>query len=226
MARQLKLFSAAFGVSFLGSLPVGTLTASVTSYVLNDNIWGAIEFGIAAILIETIVVRLALVIVDRLTRYTRLFRVLSAVMCVAILVLAYNTLKAAFHMRGFSDVLPLVGFNPFFSGMVLSLLNPMHLPFWMGWTAVLKKREILQRSTKSYNIYIAAIGTGTALCFVIYGIIGNLLTGIFKQQHNFINWVLGATLLFTGLLLAYKLITNRISLKNRLSPIAEVKRRN
>ncbi|MFB9841646.1 LysE family translocator [Mucilaginibacter ginsenosidivorans] len=216
MATQLKLFSAAFCVSFLGSLPVGTLTANVTSYVLNDNAWGAIEFSIAAILIETIIVRLALVIVDRLTRFTWLFRVLSAIMCVAILVLAYKTLQAAFHMRSFNDVLPLVGFNPFFSGMVLSLLNPMHLPFWMGWTAVLKKREILQSSARSYNIYIAAIGAGTALCFIVYGLIGNLLTGVFKQQHNFINWVLGATLLFTGLLLAYKLIANRMSLKNEI----------
>lgn len=226
MARHLKLFSTAFGISFLGSLPIGTLTANVTNYVLNDNLLGAIEFGIAAILVETIIVRLALIIIDKLTHLTKLFRVLSAIMCAVILVLAYKTLQAAFHMRGFNDVLPLVGFNPFLTGMVLSVLNPMHLPFWMGWTAVLKKREILNNAPGSYNTYIAAIGAGTAVSFIIYGIVGNLLIGVFKEQHNFINWVLGATLLFTGILLAYKLITNQLGLKSTLNAVPEIHSRN
>jgi thiol-disulfide isomerase/thioredoxin/threonine/homoserine/homoserine lactone efflux protein len=223
MSKQLKLFWVAFSISFVGALPIGTLNTNVANFALNGDFTGAAWFGFAAILVEVVIVRIALVVVDQLVRLKKLFKILSVAFCVAILVLAYKTLEAAFHMRNFQDVLPFVGMNPFYSGLLLSLLNPLHLPFWMGWTAVLKSRKVLSNETRAYNIFILAIGTGTLLSFIIYGIAGNYLMNVLKAQHNLINWILGLTLLMTGLVQAYKLIAAQIQLnKNQMKKSAQI----
>ncbi|OKS88074.1 LysE family transporter [Mucilaginibacter polytrichastri] len=209
LSRYTKLFFVAFSISFIGSLPIGTLNASVANFALNNNFTGAFQFGSAAILVEIILVRIALIVIDKLTYLKRLFLLLSIAVCIVILLLAYRTLEAAFHMKNFEDVLPFVGMNAFYSGLALSLLNPLHLPFWMGWTAVLKGRNVLISTPRAYNLYIIAIGLGTSTSFIIYGFAGNYLMDALKAQHNLINWILGATLLLTGLVLAYKLINKQ-----------------
>jgi threonine/homoserine/homoserine lactone efflux protein len=209
MPASVKLFFVAFSISFVGALPIGTLNTNVADYSLNGNFMGAFEFGVAAILVEVVLVRLALVLLDKLIRLQKLFKLLSLAACIVILFLAYKSLEAAFHMRSFQDVLPFVGMQPFYSGLVLSLLNPLHLPFWMGWTAVLKSRNVLSSNAAAYNVYIVAIGTGTCIAFIIYGIAGNYLMNTLKAQHNLINWILGLTLLLTGVVQAYKLIVKQ-----------------
>lgn len=154
---------------------------------------------------------------DRIGHLQNLFKYLSAIMCVMIFFLAYKSLEAAFHMRSYQDMLPFVGMNAFYSGLVLSLLNPLHLPFWLGWTAVLKSKNILDSNIASYNIYITAIGTGTFLAFVIYGFAGDFLMNTLKAEHNLINWILGLTLLLTGFILAYKLIAKKLQLSGAKS---------
>lgn len=221
MTKQLKLFWVAFSISFIGALPIGTLNTIVANFALNSNFTGAAWFGFAAILVEVVIVRIALVVIDHLVRLKKFFKILSIAFCIAILVLAYKTLEAAFHMRNFQDVLPFVGMNPFYSGLLLSLLNPLHLPFWMGWTAVLKSRKVLSSAPRAYNIFIAAIGTGTLLSFIIYGVAGNYLMNVLKAQHNLINWILGLTLLTTGLVQAYKLITVQLN-KNQMQKSAQI----
>lgn len=213
MSRYFKLFFAAFSISFIGALPIGTLNTSVANYALNNNFMGAFEFGFAAILVEVSLVRVALFLLDKLGHLQKLFRYLSVVFCFAILYLAYKSLEAAFHMRNFEDTLPFIGMQPFYSGLVLSLLNPLHIPFWLGWTAVLKGRKLLYSHAADYNVYITAIGTGTFLAFLIYGCAGNYLMNVLKSQHNLINWILGCTLLLTGVVLAYKIIFRKIQLK-------------
>ncbi|HEY6899254.1 MAG TPA: hypothetical protein VI233_01365, partial [Puia sp.] len=64
---------------------------------------------------------------------------------------------------------------PFLSGLLLSTLNPLHLPFWLGWTAVLKAKNILVPARLEYNLFAIAIGAGTALAFLAYGFAGRLI---------------------------------------------------
>jgi len=206
MSKLFRLFFVAFSISFIGALPIGTLNTNVADYALNNNFKGAFEFGIAAILVEVILVRIALVLIEKLEKLKLLFKLLSVLACIVLFYLAYKALIAAFHMMNFQDSLPLVSMKPFYSGLALSLLNPLHLPFWMGWTAVLKSRRVLTTDAKSYNVYIAAIGMGTCIAFIIYGVAGNYLMNTLKAQHNLINWILGGTLLLTGCVQTYKLI--------------------
>jgi threonine/homoserine/homoserine lactone efflux protein len=150
-------------------------------------------------------VRAALVIVKRMEGMERAigwFRVLA---CLVILLLAFINLEAAWHMRKAGAAIPITGHAPFFSGLVLSLLNPLHLPFWMGWTAVLRRKGLLCDTRNGYNIYVIAIGMGTCMAFVLYGVTGHLLILFLRMNQNLFNWLTGAALLVTGLVQLWKM---------------------
>ena len=75
-----KLFLSTLLVSFLGSLPLGTLNVSITNLSIHNGSAAAFAFGFAAILVELVLVRLAVKGFDRLERinhYAVLFRWLA-----------------------------------------------------------------------------------------------------------------------------------------------------
>jgi hypothetical protein len=202
----LRLGAYAFFISFTGTLPVGTLNVSVTNLVIDGDVRAALLFGLGAILVEVGMVRVALVIVKRLEGMDRLLGWFRLLACFVILLLAFISLEAAWRMRTAGVVIPFTGHAPFVSGLVLSLLNPLHLPFWMGWTAVLRTKGMLSDTRNEYNVYVIAIGVGTAVAFVLYGATGHLLILFLRMNQNLFNWTMGLVLLVTGMVQLWKTI--------------------
>jgi threonine/homoserine/homoserine lactone efflux protein len=204
LSRYFKLLFWALMISFLGSLPVGTLNVTVTGLVINNGIIEAIEFAVGAILVEVILVRIAIAAVKKLEGLKRLYKFFSAVTCIVLFLFACISFRAAFEMHKFETVLPFTSQQPFLSGVFLSLINPLHLPFWLGWTAILKSKKIFWDSISTYNIYVTGIGIGTFVAFFIYAILGNFLIDFLKEKQTILNWIIGLALLGTGLLQLYR----------------------
>lgn len=199
-----RLFVCALSVSFLGSLPLGTLNLSVADYGFRQEWSAAIGFSLAAIAVEMALVRVALVAIRRLERLTHFFRFFNIVTCSILLFLASNSLIAAWQMETFRATTPFPAVNPWFSGFLLSLTNPLHLPFWMGWTAVLRSRNILGDRPGQYNVFIAAIGLGTSMAFCLYGLAGGYLIRLLDSRQVLLNWIVGIVLLITAMMQLYK----------------------
>lgn len=205
LGSLLKLGAYAIFISFTGTLPAGTLNVSITNLVIDGDVHAAILFGLGAILVEVGMVRVALVIVKKLEGMDRLLGWFRGLACIVILLLAFFSLEAAWHMRKPGVVIPFAGHAPFVSGLVLSLLNPLHLPFWMGWTAVLKTKGLLYDTRYEYNIYVIAIGVGTCLAFLLYGMTGHFLFLFLRTNQQLFNWLSGVALLVAGLVQLWKL---------------------
>ncbi|MGN6439544.1 MAG: LysE family transporter [Agriterribacter sp.] len=204
MRVYLRIFYWAFGISFLGSLPLGTLNVTVTNLVVNKGVNEAIQFAAAAVLVEIIMVRIAVVTIHKLEKQKKLFKLFSVITCAILLTLAAISLKAAIRMENFEAALPLTERGPLLSGFILSILNPLHLPFWIGWTAVLRSRKILVPEPKAYNIYVVAIGMGTSAAFVVYALAGSLVITLLKDKQYLLNWFVGIALLITAIIILYK----------------------
>jgi hypothetical protein len=204
LGNSVGLYGYAFLISFTGSLPVGTLNVSITNLVIDSRAGAAVLFGAGALLVEVGLVRIALVTIKRLEGMHLLRQWSRVIACVVILLLAYLSLEAAWHQRKAGAVIPLTGNAPFVSGLVLSLLNPLHLPFWMGWTAVLRSKGLLSDTRREYNGYVLAIGMGTGIAFLVYGITGHLLILFLRANQDLFNWLTGAALLITGLIQGWK----------------------
>jgi len=204
MIRYLKLFGYVLTISFLGSLPVGTLNINVAGLVINKRIPDAFAFALGAILVEMIVVRIALATVKKLKALRHLYKFFNGITCLILFSFAGMILYAALRMQKLETTLPLTSQHPFLSGLILSVLNPLHLPFWIGWTAILQSKGIFWHSRSSYNIYVFGIGVGTTAAFLIYGTLGNILIEFLRQKQTMLNWVIGLSLLMTAFVQFYK----------------------
>jgi threonine/homoserine/homoserine lactone efflux protein len=202
--KSFKLYGYALLISFTGSLQVGTLNVSIADLVIDRRVGEAILFGMGAMLVEVGLVRVALGTIKRLEGMTRLSRWFQLLACIIILVFAYISLEAAWHGQKARPADPIIGARPFLSGVILSLLNPLHLPFWMGWTAVLRSKGLLTDARREYNLYVMAIGTGTGGAFLAYGIVGNLLIAGLRANQSLLNGLVGGALFVTGLVQARK----------------------
>jgi hypothetical protein len=204
MKAMTRLFGWAISISFLGTLPLGTLNISVANYAFRQNWTGAIGFSVAAIAVEMMIVRIALAAIRRLERLTHFFRVFNILTIGILLFLALNSLLAAWQMETFRASVPLSFFNPWIAGFVLSLTNPLHLPFWMGWTAILRSKRVLADNPRMYNLFIVAIGMGTAAAFCIYALCGGYLIQLLGSRQVLLNWAVGLALLATAIAHGYK----------------------
>lgn len=203
MKREITLICWALVISFAGSLPLGVLNISVADYIFHHDVAGGIRFSIAAIGVEMILVRIALTAVKRLETMKRFYPLFGILTITVLMVLAINSLFSANSSQGFRPS-PLTTLPPEVAGFLLSVMNPLHLPFWIGWTAVLKSRQLLSDQPSSYNRFVIAIGIGTAGAFVLYGIAGHYLIGLLGSQQVLLNYLIGITLLATALLQFYK----------------------
>jgi threonine/homoserine/homoserine lactone efflux protein len=204
-----RLYFTAIFISFMGSLPVGTLNVSVTDLTINMGAGAALQFGLGAMLVEVALVRIALVTVRRLAGLKQLFHFFRVFACAIVLVLAVFSLYGAWHMQKQGVVVPFAHYTPFVSGVFLSLINPLHLPFWMGWTAALRSKGVLSDTKEDFNVFVTAIGSGTALAFLLYGVAGHLLITFLRMQENLFNWLVGLALLMAGMVQLWKLLAVR-----------------
>jgi hypothetical protein len=222
MNHTVRLVAWAFCISFLGSLPVGTLNVTVSGLVVMHYPGSAIEFGVAALGVEVLLVRVALAAVAALGKLERFSRIFGVITIVILLIFATFSLRAAWLGEPLKvAATPLAMLPPLAAGLVLSLLNPLHLPFWMGWSAALRSKGILAATPADYNFFILGIGLGTALAFFCYGMAGVFLQTHIMNEQPLINGAIGVALLGTAILQAYKLIPSfKRAPADRKSPLA------
>src|SRR5690349_16690380 len=206
MHKFLRIFSWGMLVSFLGSLPLGTMNVTVTQISVQTGIRDGFAFAWGSMVIEVIIVRVALITMKWITGQHKLFRFLEYITISVVLFLSIASFVAAYRMSGFASPLPVKSFNPFWWGAFLSLTNPLHIPFWIGWSTILMNKGILCPDPAEYNWYVAGIGLGTLWGFAVFIYSGNFLVTIIQQHESILNCVVGAVLLLTALIQIKKMI--------------------
>lgn len=84
-------------VSFLGSLPLGTLNIAAMQIAVSDGVTGALLFSAGSLLVEIIYVRFSLVAMDWIRKQERIFRILEWVTLLVVVALAASSFYAALH---------------------------------------------------------------------------------------------------------------------------------
>ena len=206
MGRNFKVFFWGMLVSFLGSLPLGTMNVTVTQISVQKGVADGFAFAVGSMIIEVIIVRIALVTMKWLAKQHKLFCLLEYVTTSIILFLAMASFVAAYKMTGFVSSLPIQTVKPFWTGSLLSLTNPLHIPFWLGWSTVLMNKNILKPSFTQYNLYVTGIGIGTVLGFMVFIYAGNYLVLQIQQHQTLLNCVIGIVLLITAIIQVKKMV--------------------
>ncbi len=196
-------------VSFLGSLPLGTLNIAAMQISIADGIKAAILFSAGSLLAEIIYVRISLVAMDWVRKQERIFKILEWVTLIIVVALAAASFYAALHPSHQSNVILDSKLNKFILGFTMSAVNPVQIPFWFGWSTVLFTRKILLPRNDHYNAYILGIGLGTLAGNLVFIFGGRLIADKINNNQDILNWVIGGIFTITALIQIWKMYRNK-----------------
>lgn len=210
MRPLLKIFFTGMLVSFLGSLPLGTLNILAMKISIEETVMAAMLFSFGSLLVEIIYVRLSLVAMDWVRKQEKLFKILEWVTLAIVLALAIASFYAALHPTiGDSKRDSLPAMNRFLFGALMCAVNPVQIPFWFGWSTVLFTKKVLLPRKDHYNSYIVGIGVGTFIgnCVFIFG--GLLIASKISNNQHVLNWIIGAVFAITALIQLWRIFKKK-----------------
>jgi threonine/homoserine/homoserine lactone efflux protein len=196
-------------ISFLGTLPMGTLNISAMQISITDGTRPALLFTSGAILVEVVYVRFTLVAMGWFRQHKKLLKGMEWLTIVIILALAISSFYTAMHPSVRSNPILSNSVHRFWLGAGLSAVNPLQIPFWFGWSTVLSERNLLKREEDQYVPYIAGIGFGTLIghCIFIFG--GKLLVDSLNTSQDIIQWVIGGIFLATAIIQLVRMLKQK-----------------
>lgn len=205
----LKVFFWGLIVSFLGSLPLGTLNVAAMQISVQESVRNAILFAFGSLSVEMIYVRVSLVGINWVRKQKKLFRWMEWLTVVIVLALAIGSFAAAMKPHHAKNVILNNNLNRYLLGVMLSAINPMQIPFWFGWSTVLFTKNILKPKNSFYNIYIVGIGLGTLMgnCVFIFG--GKWMVQKMNGNQNMINWIIGGIFALTAVIFLIKILMHK-----------------
>jgi threonine/homoserine/homoserine lactone efflux protein len=214
---KLRVFLTGMFISFLGTLPLGTLNVSAMQISVSDGIRPAIYFALGALLVEMAYVRLSLVAMDWVRRHRRLLQILEWATLAMILALALASFYAATQPENPRNPILSNTLHRFWLGALMSAVNPLQVPFWFGWSTILFTRGVLRANEQDYLLYIVGIGLGTLVGNSVFIFGGQLLVRTLADNQHLVHLFIGAIFSLTALIQLWKMLrhTDAISTMNK-----------
>ena len=133
MSKIFRIFLWGLLISFLGSLPLGTLNVAAMQIGIQESIKDALFFSAGSLLVEMVYVRLSLVGIDWVRKQVKLMKAMEWITLGIILALAIGSFMAAAKDGGDAkNVFLQNNMHRFFLGAFMSAINPVQIPFWFG----------------------------------------------------------------------------------------------
>jgi threonine/homoserine/homoserine lactone efflux protein len=210
MQKLIKIFCWGLMISFLGSLPLGTLNIAAMQIGIQESIKDAMYFSLGSLLVEMIYVRISLVGIDWVRKQEKLMKAMEWVTLAIIIALAVGSfIAAAGSGANEKNVLLQNNMHRFLLGMFMCAINPVQIPFWFGWSTVLFTKKILEPKKSQYNSYIVGIGVGTLLgnCVFIFG--GKWMVNRIANSQQYLNWIIGTIFAITAIIQLIKILMKK-----------------
>src|SRR5688572_20147960 len=205
MHPMVKVFLVGMLVSFLGSLPLGTLNIAAMQISVSEGITAALMFSLGSLLAEIVYVRLSLVAMDWIRKQEKVLRILEWVTLAIVIALAIASFYAATHPTEEKNVILSSNLPKILLGFTMSALNPVQIPFWFGWSTVLFTKKILLPRNDHFDIYIDGIGIGTFVCNLLLIFGSKLIADRIQNNQHVLNWIIGRIFAATVLLQIWKI---------------------
>ena len=197
-------------ISFLGSLPLGTLNVAAMQIGIQESIPDAMYFSLGSLLVEMAYVRLSLVGIDWVRKQDKLMKAMEWITLAIIVALAVGSFIAAAKDHGHTkNVLLNNNMHRFLLGMFMCAINPVQIPFWFGWSTVLFTKKILEPNRMQYNIYIVGIGLGTLLGNAVFIFGGKWMVQKIANSQQYLNWVIGGIFALTAIIQFIKMMWHK-----------------
>jgi len=191
----IQVFIIGVAVSFMGSIPPGTLNLAVLQLGMEHKVKAALRFAMAVSIIEYPYAWIAVVFEDWITSSPVIvenFQLITALVMLLIGVFSIWTARKPSELS--------IKFNEsgFRRGLILSILNPMSIPFWIAYTAFLKSQGWIDLTT-SWRVHSYVLGTsvGVMTLLTLFTFRAKRLSSYVKD-NRVVKLIPGITLLILG----------------------------
>lgn len=181
--------------SFVGSIPPGTLNILVLQLGLENKLKAALRFALAVALIEYPYAWIAVEFEAWITSSPAIqehFKLLAAVVMISLGAIgiwsARKPTAATVKMQE----------SGFVRGLILSILNPQAIPWWIGVTAYLKSEGWIVLDTHlRIHSYVFGTAVGVLILLTLLAIMAERLSHVIKH-NRLMSMIPGIVLLVLG----------------------------
>ena len=192
----LQVFLVGVVFSFLGSIPPGTLNLCVLQLGLERKIGAALRFSLAVAIIEYPYAWVAVEFETWITSSPAVIENFELITAVVMTIIGIVNIWSAQRPTEFTNKFSESGFR---RGIILSLLNPMAIPFWIAITAYLKAQGWIDLSSDlKLHLYIFGTSVGAMILLVLFTYLAHRLSQ-YITGNKVVKLVPGITLLALGL---------------------------
>jgi threonine/homoserine/homoserine lactone efflux protein len=182
--------------SFIGSIPPGTLNVTILQLGLNQKLKIAWRFALAAALVEYPYAWLAVVFESYITSSTGIIDNFKLISSLVMVVVGVFNLWAAHRPSALAKKFQSSGFR---RGIVLSILNPLALPFWIAITAYLKVQGWISLSNNpQLHMYLLGVSAGALGLLLLVAYTAKYMIPLFQSNAR-VKYIPGSVLLLLGL---------------------------
>jgi threonine/homoserine/homoserine lactone efflux protein len=194
-------------LSFLGQLPLGTMSLTATQIAVQENFRNAWKYAVGVALIEMVYLRAVLSGMQWITGHHMLFIIFNWLTVAFFLVFGVMGFVLAQKQDGPKKALLLNNrIDRFFLGMGMSFLNPVQIPFWFIWTAYFLNMGWLKAGFSPFNFFTVGSGIGTVCGLAVYIYGGNWLVTKMKTSNRMLNTVAGIIFIVAAIVQAFRML--------------------
>lgn len=189
-------FVIAFLFSFVGTIPPGTLSLTIIELGLKKKIDVAWRMAVAAAIVEYPYAWVAVEFQGFLAQSLELSHNFHLASALVMMTLGGFSLWASARPSGFSHRFESSGFR---KGLVLALLNPLAIPFWMAVTVYLESYGWIDLSgDAALHAYLLGVSTGSLALFMLLAYLARKVVAHF-QPNAYLQKMPGTLLILLGI---------------------------
>lgn len=199
----IQVFILSFLISMAGTIPPATINITVMQLALKQKSGSALMLSLGAVMMDTCYAGLAVTIqvfLSEKVEFTNYFYLIAAAV---LMVLGIASLRAKRpDLTDLSDPKQ-AGFA---KGLLLGLLNPLAMPFWLGVTTYLSVNGWIDLEGANFWAYLAGVAIGEFGLLLVITKVG----GRFKRlasNHTIVHVVPGWALIVLGLINLYSWVS-------------------
>lgn len=199
-----QTFIVAFLISYVGSIPPGTVNISVMQLAMLQRKRAAIFLGLSASIVEfiyagfTVQFHIFLNTHETLSMY---FRIITAITLVVLGIWNLYTKSKSTSVKVTIDK----GRQGFIRGILLGFLNPMTIPFWLAITTYLENEKLVLVQGAGFWVYLAGLSMGTFVLLLTVVSLGFRFTKV-SDNRFIVHRLPGIILIAIGLYFFMKLL--------------------
>lgn len=160
--QNIKNIVVGFLVSFVGSIPLGYLNVIGFEIYKAQGFFTTSCYLLGVVMVEFFVIYFTLIFANRLAKNEKLTKCIEGFSVLFMFVLAYIFYATATENTSQGNEFSHFGYwGTFTTGLVLSCLNFVQIPFWTGWNLYLLNGNYIEVSKSRKYFYVFGTIAGT-----------------------------------------------------------------